>query len=180
MIHSSLSKRIFLAKEKSLSYHLSLFTLFCITSLRANGEMLIPHEAGKKIAIINFKKNPSQGSTAVLKESKANLQREVRFWVNRYWVHLSNTIQKPHDRRDMDTVFCKMKLALGPPIVKCTLLKSVNEDLITDKNNQLAWWVQHYSLLCSKEDNNLTFADHNSQAATFDGSRRKIHFEIVL
>lgn len=63
-----------------------------------NSTTLIPLIETKRVANIEFKKKPSQGTTAALKDAKANLQREARRCANKHWVDLCNSIQEAHDR----------------------------------------------------------------------------------
>ena len=126
-----------------------------------NSTTLIPLIEAKRAAHMECTKAPSQSSTAALKVAKANLQREVRRCANKYWVDLCNSIQEAHDRGDMKTAYSKMKTALGPPTSKSAPLKSLEGHAITDTNEQLARWVEHYSLLYSKEDMMpLDFGNH--------------------
>ena len=126
-----------------------------------NSMTLIPLIEAKKALSTEFNKTPCQGTSAKLKEAKANLQREIRRCANNYWVDLCKSIQEAHDRGDMKTAYSKMKAALGPPASKSAPLKSIGGEAIIDRNDQLARWVEHYSLLYSNENDMASdFVDH--------------------
>ncbi|XP_033111734.1 uncharacterized protein LOC117112703 [Anneissia japonica] len=55
------------------------------------------------------------------------------------------------DKGDLRMMYEGIKKAIGPTIIKTAPLKSLNGEVLTDKNKQMSRWVEHYLELYSTE-----------------------------
>jgi hypothetical protein len=72
---------------------------------------LLPLIEKKRKALINVKKNPTSESNAILRQTKATLQRESRRCSNEYWIELCTKIQNAADMGDSKSMFENIKIA---------------------------------------------------------------------
>ncbi|KAI8483937.1 hypothetical protein Bbelb_383270 [Branchiostoma belcheri] len=106
----------------------------------------------KRAALLNYKKNPSEKTQTALRKARNTAQRVARRCANDYWLNLCNSIQLASDCGNIRAMYSGMKRAFGPSVTKITPLKSASGEVITDRDEQMKRWAEHYRELYSKEN----------------------------
>ncbi|PZC71480.1 hypothetical protein B5X24_HaOG213343 [Helicoverpa armigera] len=104
----------------------------------------------KRQASLNYRQNPTSTTRGELSKAKADLQRNVRFCANSYWLELCKSIQSHASTGNFSGVYSVIKKALGPLPNKTARLKEADGSCILDADRQLHRWVEHYSNLYSQ------------------------------
>ena len=110
-----------------------------------NADTLIPLLEKKRAARIDHSREQTQSSRDRLKATKAEVQRIARKCANDYWTKLCHEIQTAADKGDAQTMYEKIKTAIGPTTSKCAPIKSASGEDLTDPKQQLDRWVEHYT-----------------------------------
>jgi hypothetical protein len=105
----------------------------------------------KRKAFIAYKKCPNERTHAGLKNARSNTQRIARQCANEYWQQLCEGIQRSAETGNIKGMYSGIKKALGPTVKGVAPLKSMLGEKITDRGQQMARWVEHYSELYSRE-----------------------------
>nr|XP_049705654.1 transposon TX1 uncharacterized 149 kDa protein [Helicoverpa armigera] len=115
---------------------------------------LLPYLESKRNAYISYLNNMDNERLKLrYQTAKADLQRVSRHFANRYWVSLSETIQHCHKIGDFRGMYQGIKTAIGPVARKRAEIKDRQGNPISDKQQQLRRWQEHYSNLYSDEIN---------------------------
>ncbi|XP_067878459.1 craniofacial development protein 2-like [Heterodontus francisci] len=93
---------------------------------QSHNEELEPVIAAKRIALLNYKKAPSDLTSAALKAARSTAQRTARRCANDYWQHLCSHIQLASDTGNIRGMYDGMKRALGPTIKKIAPPSNLN------------------------------------------------------
>lgn len=112
-----------------------------------NMDTLAPLIEKKNAAHLAVIKCATRNSMKKLTEARSELQRASRFCANRYWNDLCDEMQKASNNGNLRELYQGLKKAIGPSIKKVCPLKGRDGSLLTDTNDQLARWVEHYSEL---------------------------------
>ncbi|CAH1277284.1 CYP3A43, partial [Branchiostoma lanceolatum] len=118
----------------------------------AHISMLEPIIDLKRKALLSYKQNPSSQNLQALKAVRHKAQQTSRRCANNYWLLLSERIQFASDSGNIRKMYEGIKQATGKPIKKCAPLKASNGEILTDKDEQMARWVEHYLELYSTEN----------------------------
>ncbi|XP_033120196.1 uncharacterized protein LOC117119470 [Anneissia japonica] len=118
---------------------------------RAHSAEMIPVIEAKNAAYLTHNLNPTVGTFKELKLAKAVVQKTARYCANQYWIKLCEEIQTASDKGDLRTMYEGIKKAIGPTIIKTAPLKSLDGEVLTDKNKQMSRWVEHYLEFYSRE-----------------------------
>jgi len=105
----------------------------------------------KRKVFIAYKKCPNERTHAALKNARSNTQRIARQCANKYWQQLCEGIQRSAETGNIKGMYSGIKKALGPTVKGVAPLKSMLGEKITDRGQQMARWVEHYSELYSRE-----------------------------
>ena len=105
----------------------------------------------KRKAFIAYKKCPNERTHIALKTARSSTQRIARQCANEYWQQLCEGIQRSAETGNIKGMYSGIKKALGPTVKGVAPLKSMLGEKITDRGQQMARWVEHYSELYSHE-----------------------------
>ncbi|XP_063605235.1 uncharacterized protein LOC134780428 [Penaeus indicus] len=105
----------------------------------------------KRKALLAYKNSPSERTLTALRTARNNAQRVARRCANDYWLKLCEDIQRSADSGNVRGMFDGIKKAVGPEVKKTAPLKSATGEIITDREQQMKRWVEHYSELYSRE-----------------------------
>ncbi|XP_048583704.1 uncharacterized protein LOC125563054 [Nematostella vectensis] len=111
----------------------------------ANIAHLQPLIEAKRLALQNFKLNPTSQSLEALREARRHAKEECKKCANNYWSNLCARIQSAADTGNVKGMFDGIKRAIGPTQIKLAPLKSSSGEIITEKSKLLECWVEHYS-----------------------------------
>jgi len=111
-----------------------------------------PTIEAKRIALINYKKAPSQQTLAALRKARSDTKRTARRCANDYWKTLCRNIQLHADNGNIRGMYEGMKKAFGPTTTKSAPIKSSNGLVIKNREKQMERWVEHYQDLYSQEN----------------------------
>lgn len=118
----------------------------------AKSSVMIPVIEAKRAALAEYKRSPSQRNLQILRATRSKAQQVARHCANEYWQQLSNDIQKAAISGNTRGMYDGIKKALGPTKSKTAPLKSSTGEIISDKQQQLGRWVEHYSDLYSRRN----------------------------
>ena len=118
----------------------------------ANITEMEPVINAKRIALINYKIDPSQRNLQALRAARSKAQQTARRCANDYWLQLSQNIQRASDTGNVRAMYEGIKQATGKPKKKSAPLKSKTGEIITDRGKQMGRWVEHYLDLYSREN----------------------------
>ncbi|XP_063606654.1 uncharacterized protein LOC134781365 [Penaeus indicus] len=118
--------------------------------LDANMDVLLPLLERKNAAHHQFKTRATHASLDLLKVARSALQKQMNYCANNYWKNLCLEIQNASDLGSFRKLYQGLKKAIGPSTRKVCPLKSSDGTMITDSNQQLARWVEHYLELYSE------------------------------
>ena len=114
-------------------------------------EVLEPALSSKRTALLNYKKDPCEGTLTMLRRARSEAQRIARQCANNYWQNLCQDIQTSADCSNIRAMYEGMKKAFGSCAIKTAPLKSSTGEIITDRAKQMARWAEHYQELYSRE-----------------------------
>ena len=115
--------------------------------MAVNADKLEPLIAAKHKAHKAYKKRATRHSLTALKTAQRELQKEARFCANDYWNKLCDSIQLASDTGNLREMYSCLNKAIGPKSKKMCPLKSADGALITDSDQQMERWVEHYAEL---------------------------------
>ena len=104
----------------------------------------------KRKAFLKYKKDPCTQTLSALKRARSDAQRAARQCANAYWQSLCERIQRSAQSGNMKGVYDGIREALGPSKKGVAPLKSLTGMPLTDRTEQMARWVEHYSNLYSQ------------------------------
>ncbi|XP_014767882.1 uncharacterized protein LOC106867510 [Octopus bimaculoides] len=114
--------------------------------IEANASILMPLLEKKRKIFIKLNRKPTESTKQQLRVSKSNLQKETRKCANQYWDKLCLEIQQASDMKMYEMI----RVPIRPRVSEVAPLKSATGDQLTDKNEQMERWVEHYSKLYTK------------------------------
>ena len=118
----------------------------------ANTTELEPAISQKRLALINYKRDPSQRNLQALRAARKEAQQMARRCANNYWLQLASNIQLASDTGNIRAMYEGIRQATGKPTKKSAPLKTKTGEIIIEKDKQLARWVEHYLDLYSREN----------------------------
>ena len=104
----------------------------------------------KHAAYLDYNARPSSATKAKLNRAKA-VQKIARFCANKYWCELSVSIQAAAASGNTRVMYEGIKRAIGPQIKKFAPLKTLNGSVITDREQQMSRWIEHFMSLYANE-----------------------------
>ena len=113
----------------------------------AKSSIMIPVIKAKRAALAEYKRSPSQRNLQSLRTARNKAQQTARQCANEYWQELSEEIQKAATTGNIRGMYDGIRKALGPVQGKTAPLKSSTGEILSDKNQQMERWVEHYSEL---------------------------------
>ena len=111
---------------------------------RASHYILNPAIEKKKKALIRYKTTSTRKSHQHLKEMRKETRKLARQCANNYWVDLATKIQASADFGDIRGLYEGIKEATGPTRKRSAPLKTKEGNTITDKDQQMTRWAEHY------------------------------------
>lgn len=117
----------------------------------ANLPEMEPVIEAKRKALLAYKNAPSEKTLADLRIARSNAQRVARRCANDFWLQLCEDIQRSADNGNVRGMFDGIKKAVGPEVKRTAPLKSATGETITDREQQMKRWVEHYSELYARE-----------------------------
>ncbi|XP_063591295.1 uncharacterized protein LOC134768396 [Penaeus indicus] len=117
----------------------------------ANLSATEPVIEAKRKALLAYKNSPSEKTLAALRTACNNAQSVARRCANNYWLKLCEDIQRLADSGNVRGIFDRIKKAVGPEVKKTAPLKPTTGETITDREQQMKRWVEHYSELYTWE-----------------------------
>eukprot|EP00112_Aurelia_sp_Birch-Aquarium-sp1_P015686 Seg350.17 transcript_id=Seg350.17/GoldUCD/mRNA.D3Y31 product="hypothetical protein" protein_id=Seg350.17/GoldUCD/D3Y31 len=88
------------------------------------------------------------------------MKTEARKCARRYWLNLCDEVQRAADMGDTHRMYEGIKRCIGPVKRAVAPLKDLQGNILTDKQQKLERWVEHYGILYSgtSEINEAAFA----------------------
>lgn len=102
-------------------------------------------------ALAEYNKFPDEKKLQILRAARNKVQQTARRCANECWIQLSEDIHTAAITGKIRKMYDGMKKALGPVQSKTAPLKSSTGEAITEKNQQMERWVEHYSDLYSRQ-----------------------------
>ena len=97
------------------------------------------------------KQRATRATLQEAKEARKTTRRLVRQATNKYWTDLADRVQYAADNGNIRAVYEGIKEAIGPTKKKCAPLRTKDGTTITNKDQQMSRWAEHYcELLGSK------------------------------
>ena len=118
----------------------------------ANSTILIPLIEERRLALVEYKRLPSQKNLQIVRTTRSRVQKMARRCANDFWLDLCRGIQTAVDMGNIRGMYEGIKRATGPTQSKTAPLKSLSGEIIHDRGKQLERWVEHYSQLYSQEN----------------------------
>lgn len=118
----------------------------------AKSTEMTPVTEAKRAALAEYKRSPSEKNLHILRAARSKVQQTARRCANEYWTELSENIQTAAVTGNIRGMYEGIKKALGPAQTKTAPLKSFTGEIITDKGQQMERWVEHYSVLYSRQN----------------------------
>ncbi|XP_038073007.1 uncharacterized protein LOC119741328 [Patiria miniata] len=112
---------------------------------------LLPLVEDKRKALLRYREVSTRSNFARLKTARQNLHRETRKCANQYWLDLCQKIQVSADTGNLREMYDGIKTAIGPTRRKVAPLRDLQGNLLTDTDQQLQRWTEHYSALYGSE-----------------------------
>ena len=112
---------------------------------------LEPVIKAKRDAMLRHKNQPCDETKSALRTASNSFQRLSRKCANDYWLNLCSGIQKAADIAKTHAMYEGIKKAVGPTIIKSAPLKSATGKTITDHDQQMERWAEHFQELYSRE-----------------------------
>lgn len=103
--------------------------------------------AEKRAARLAVMQDPSPQATSLWKQSRSKVQRLTREAKHNYWSDISKRAEDCSATGNTGGMYQALKEALGPPVKKSSPLRSLTGELLTNPDDQLDRWVEHYSSL---------------------------------
>ena len=110
----------------------------------ASSEVLQPAINAKRKANLENKLKATKASLQEAKAARKTTRRLVRQAANKYWTDLAYRIQYAADTGNIRGVYEGIKEATGPTKKKSAPLKTKDGTTITNKDQQMARWAEHY------------------------------------
>lgn len=117
----------------------------------ASLETMHPIVEKKRQALLKLKSRPTRTALSNLRACRAETQRTARKCAKKYWESLCTQIEIARDKGDVKAMYSAIKEATGPVSQSCSILKEKDGSVITDNNDKLNRWIEHYSELYSGE-----------------------------
>lgn len=95
------------------------------------------------MALINYKREPSEKTYAAIRKPKDDAERIAQHCANDYWLNLCQSIELSADYGNHRGMYDGMRKVLGPCINKIMPLKSTSGTIITERSKQMDRWVEH-------------------------------------
>ncbi|XP_038077260.1 uncharacterized protein LOC119745110 [Patiria miniata] len=112
---------------------------------------LLPLVEDKREALLRYREVSTHSNFTRLETARQNLQRETRKCANQYWLDLCQKIQVSADTGNLREMYDGIKTAIGPTRRKVAPLRDLQGNLLTDTDQQLQRWTEHYSALYGSE-----------------------------
>ena len=112
-----------------------------------NFDVLEPAISAKHTAYRAYNARATRLTSANLKVAQRRLRSVTRSCANDYWNKLCDEMQKAADTGNLRELYSGINKAVGPKPRKVCPLESKEGTAITDTNEQLLRWVEHYSEL---------------------------------
>ena len=106
----------------------------------------------KRAALIKYKKSPTRTNLNNLRTIRRLTQLKSRQCANDYWTELSQEIQLAADTGNIRKMYEGIKKAIGPTQIKTAPLKTLSGVILTNKEDQLQRWVEHFAELYSRQN----------------------------
>ena len=106
----------------------------------------------KKMALINYKREPSKKTFAAIRKPKDDAERIAEHFANDYWLNLCQGIQLSADYGNLRGMYDGMRKVFGPCINKIMPLKATSGTIITDRSKQMDMWAEYFQELYSREN----------------------------
>ena len=117
-----------------------------------NINVLLPLIKIKRQAHVDYQHDPSSTSLNRLREARKTFRKTARKCANEFWLTTSAGIQAAADRGDTKSVYDGIRKAVGPTKKLTSPLQSATGEILHSRDEQLGRWVQHFSLLYSKQN----------------------------
>lgn len=101
---------------------------------------------------LRYEDNPTPENKKRFLDHKAECQRALRSLQNRWWQEKSTELQAYSDSRDMRNFFAGTKQLFGPARSHHTVLKSADNQELTDPEEIIARWKEHFSELLNRRN----------------------------
>ena len=108
-------------------------------------------------AYVEYQHDQSIMSLNRLREARKVFRRTPKNYANEFWLKTSASIKAAADRADTKSVYDGIRKAVGPTKKLISPLQSATGEILHNRDKQIGRWVQHFSLLYSKQ-NIITFA----------------------
>ena len=108
---------------------------------------LEPTITGNRIALVEYKRDPSEKSLTALRKARNDAQQIAQCCTNDYWLNLCQSIQLSTVCDNICAMYDGMKKAFGPSTTKIAPFKSTTGNIITDQGKQMERWAEHYQEL---------------------------------
>ena len=118
----------------------------------AKSAVIQPHIERKRSALLQHKKSPTRANLEALRDARKSTRRVARQCANDYWNELSQDIQRAADTGNIRKMYEGIKKATGPTPTKTAPLKSLSGEILTNKEDQLQRWVEHFAELYSRQN----------------------------
>ena len=112
---------------------------------------LLPLIEAKRTALQRFRQVATRANHTQLRDAHSILQRETRRCANSYWLDLCGKIQYAADHGNLRVMYAGIKTAIGPTKSKSAPLQDMEGNILTDKDQQLQRWTEHYGTLYGEE-----------------------------
>ena len=117
-----------------------------------NINVLLPLIKIKRQAHLDYQHDPSCTNLKSLREARKTFRKAARKCANEFWLKTSAGIQAAADRGDTKSVYDGIRKAVGPTKKLTSPLQSATGEILHSRDEQLGRWVQHFSLLYSRQN----------------------------
>ncbi|CAM4650168.1 unnamed protein product [Leuciscus chuanchicus] len=114
---------------------------------RCYADTLLPSLANKRAARLAVKQDSSPHTIAHWKQTRSEVQRLTREAKHLYWESICRRVEHCSATGNTGGMYQGLKQALGPPVKKSSPLRSATGEILTNLDDQLNRWVEHYSSL---------------------------------
>ena len=115
--------------------------------------VMMPVIKDRRSAHLQYINLPNSQNLQAFKDTKKKVQQRARSCSNELWVELNQKIQLAANTVNIRGMYYGIKKAVGPVQKMASSKKSSTEEILTDSNEQMKRWVEHYSNLYSRQNN---------------------------
>ena len=113
---------------------------------------MTPVIEAKRNALTAYKANPDDQNLQILRAARSKVQQRARQCANDYRLQHCSQIQIAADTSNIKAMYDSIKQALGPTQKKTAHLKLTTGEVIQDREQQMERWVEHYTELYAREN----------------------------